>query len=36
MKQLLDELAENNTAIVALIKAYAPRVKDGSAHKRGR
>ena len=30
MKQLLDELAENNTAIVALIKAYAPRVKTAA------
>jgi hypothetical protein len=27
MKQRLDQLAENNTAIVALIKAYAPRAK---------
>jgi hypothetical protein len=36
MKQLLDELAENNTAIVALLKAYAPPGQDGSAHNRGR
>ena len=27
MKQRLDALAENNTAIVTLIKAYAPRAK---------
>lgn len=27
MKQRLDQLAENNTAIVTLIKAYAPRAK---------
>jgi hypothetical protein len=27
MKQRLDQLAENNTAIVALIKAYAPHAK---------
>jgi hypothetical protein len=27
MKQRLDTLAENNTAIVALIKAYAPHAK---------
>jgi hypothetical protein len=27
MKQRLDTLAENNTAIVTLIKAYAPRAK---------
>jgi hypothetical protein len=27
MKQKLDALAENNTAIVTLIKAYAPQAK---------
>ena len=27
MKQKLDQLAENNTAIVSLIKAYAPQAK---------
>jgi len=27
MKQKLDQLAENNTAIVTLIKAYAPRAR---------
>jgi hypothetical protein len=27
MKQRLDQLAENNTAIVALIKVYAPHAK---------
>jgi hypothetical protein len=27
MKQRLDQLAENNTAIVTLIKAYAPHAK---------
>jgi hypothetical protein len=27
MKQRLDALAENNTAIVSLIKAYAPQTK---------
>lgn len=27
MKQRLDQLAENNTAIVTLLKAYAPHAK---------
>jgi hypothetical protein len=30
MKQRLDQLAENNTAIVTLIKAYAPHAKTPS------
>jgi hypothetical protein len=30
MKQLLDTLAENNTAIVTLIKAYAPHSKTAA------
>lgn len=30
MKQRLDTLAENNTAIVTLIKAYAPRAKTAA------
>ncbi len=30
MKQRLDQLAENNTAIVTLIKAYAPHAKTAS------
>ena len=30
MKQVLDELAENNTAIVALIKAYSPQAKTAA------
>jgi long-subunit fatty acid transport protein len=30
MKQRLDTLAENNTAIVTLIKAYAPHAKTGT------
>jgi hypothetical protein len=30
MKQKLDALAENNTAIVTLIKAYGPRVKTAA------
>jgi hypothetical protein len=30
MKQRLDQLAENNTAIVALIKAYAPHAKTAA------
>ena len=30
MKQRLDTLAENNTAIVTLIKAYAPQAKTAA------
>jgi hypothetical protein len=30
MKQRLDQLAENNTAIVTLIKAYAPQAKTAA------
>lgn len=30
MKQRLDQLAENNTAIVTLIKAYAPQAKTSA------
>jgi hypothetical protein len=30
MKQLLDTLAENNTSVVALIKAYAPHAKTAA------
>jgi hypothetical protein len=30
MKQRLDQLADNNTAIVTLIKAYAPRAKTAA------
>jgi hypothetical protein len=30
MKQRLDQLAENNTAIVTLIKAYSPRAKTAA------
>jgi hypothetical protein len=30
MKQRLDQLAENNTAILTLIKAYAPRAKTAA------
>jgi hypothetical protein len=30
MKQRLDQLAENNTAIVTLIKAYSPRTKTAA------
>jgi len=30
MKQRLDQLAENNTAIVALIKAYAPQARTAA------
>ena len=30
MKQRLDQLAENNTAVVTLIKAYAPRAKTAA------
>jgi hypothetical protein len=30
MKQRLDQLADNNTAIVTLIKAYSPQVKTAA------
>ena len=30
MKQQLDQLAENNTAIVTLIKAYAPHARTAA------
>ena len=30
MKQRLDQLAENNTAIVTLVKAYAPQAKTAA------
>jgi len=35
MKQRLDQLAENNTAIVSLIKAYAPHAKTAAFSSEG-